>query len=77
MILALVIGHLQPLISITTIAANSSALLTAYYVIIKDDDQDVGDSQNSLSEIESPHEMLLRQERERRKSRQVLTNIRT
>ncbi|KAE9413229.1 hypothetical protein Angca_001245, partial [Angiostrongylus cantonensis] len=71
MILAFVIGHLQPLISITTIAANSSALLTAYYVIVKDDDEDVGDSHDSLSETEAPHEMLLRQERERRKSRQV------
>ncbi|KAK6026761.1 hypothetical protein OSTOST_07255 [Ostertagia ostertagi] len=76
MILALVTGHLQPMLSIITIAANSAALLTAYYVIVKDDDIDVGDSRTSLSETEGPHEMLLRQQQNVRNTRQVWTSFR-
>ncbi|EPB77017.1 hypothetical protein ANCCEY_03925 [Ancylostoma ceylanicum] len=45
-------------------------------VRFEDDDEDVGDSRNSISDTEGPHELLLRQQRERRGTRQVWSSIR-
>uniref|UniRef100_A0AC35U786 G_PROTEIN_RECEP_F1_2 domain-containing protein n=1 Tax=Rhabditophanes sp. KR3021 TaxID=114890 RepID=A0AC35U786_9BILA len=71
--LARLVGHLQPTFGAITIVANCGALLTAYYIIVKDEDDDVGDSEASNSTCDSTEEKLLRLNDNRRNTRCYLT----
>uniref|UniRef100_A0A0N4ZCB5 G_PROTEIN_RECEP_F1_2 domain-containing protein n=1 Tax=Parastrongyloides trichosuri TaxID=131310 RepID=A0A0N4ZCB5_PARTI len=67
------IGHLQPTFGAITIVANCGALLTAYYIIVKDEDDDVGDSEADFSSCDSTEDKLLRLNDNRRNTKCFLT----
>uniref|UniRef100_A0A0N5AJ37 G_PROTEIN_RECEP_F1_2 domain-containing protein n=1 Tax=Syphacia muris TaxID=451379 RepID=A0A0N5AJ37_9BILA len=50
---AIVLAHTQPMLSLTAIIANNSALLCAYYVVVKDDDTELTGSEGSFGSTET------------------------
>ncbi|KAF7640099.1 hypothetical protein Mgra_00000545 [Meloidogyne graminicola] len=59
---AILFGHLQPLFSASTIIANCGCVLTAYYVIVKDDDLDIDHDRSESSADFVVNEHLLREQ---------------
>lgn len=74
-LLALLFGHLQPLLAVSTISANCGCVLTAYYVIVKDDDLDI-DHDRSESSGEGVADYLLRDQQRQQQQRRPSTAYR-
>nr|CAD2192773.1 unnamed protein product [Meloidogyne enterolobii] len=66
-LLAILFGHLQPLFSAATIIANCGCVLTAYYVIVKDDDLDIDHDRSESSVDLVVDEHLLSEQRQPRR----------